>query len=158
MGINDDSTPSADLMVVDTPSQPRENDGNEVIVPLYSRFSFEDVPVNASNASELLEKVKAALGEEWENLAELNDDQSFVTIKSPPDISGRGRLPNGATASDTSKWNTKLVFPDSGEELSADEADMSAEEIVSRNGRVVCVIPVTFSLGGGAVPLPQAKA
>lgn len=124
-------------------------DSNDVIVPLFSRFVFEDIKVSG-DPMEHLEKVKESLGE-WASLAELND--SIITVKSPPDIAGRGRLPNGATASDPSRWKTMLVFPDSDggqggqgppEELSAEEVDMTASDIVSRNGRVVCVIPVSL--------------
>ena len=126
-----------------------ENSGKKsVIVPLYSRFSFEDIPVEGEGGDPLnaLEKIRASLGEEWASLAELNGDQTFVTIRSPPDMPGRGRLPKGAYARAMSKWTTKLVFPDTGEELSDDQVDMSTEEVASRNGRVVCVIPVTFTL------------
>ena len=136
-----------DIMMVDqVPPQP-EDHGDNVIVPLYSKFRFQDVAIVRDE--DTLEKVKEHLGPEWEHLVEEGDD-GFVKIRDTPEIAGRGRLPKGATAAEMNLWKTMLVFPssDRGEDqvICADEVDYSAREIVARSGRVVCIIPVTLSL------------
>lgn len=140
-----------EIAVIDTiPPQPEDREDN-VIVPLYSKFRFslqEEAAGEPLDTIEALKKVKEILGAEWADLAEEAEDGT-IRVKDTPEIAGRGRLPMGTKAGDMKEWKTLLVFPSPtggpDEELPADEVDLSARDIVTRNGRVVCVIPVIIS-------------